>query len=330
MKKFLSLIIALGFIATQNVSARTGFAVSNSNWNNNSTWMINGLNSLPTCGDTLTIPAGKTVTINSQENYTSCGQGLTIYVEGTLQLTNGVKLILPCNSCVNILNGGVLKKSTRGGGSSSLLEICKATVWRSSDGPINTVKSFCNRPLPISLLRFEGKVQSDRVDLSWTTASEINNDVFILERSSDGTEFSEVTKVNGAGNSTEINEYQTADYFPLSGITYYRLKQVDFDGQFSYSDLIATYTKVKNPFDFISVETTVNSTIWLTFSTNTNEVCNFQVLDLSGVPVFNMYMNVNAGLNKKEIYCPFLKKGIYILSISNDERTLSKKISLLD
>lgn len=328
MKNLLTLLLTI--FSLQQASARTGNAVMNSNWNNSSTWNFNGFFSLPACGDTINIPAGMTVTVSNQENFSSCGSGLIINVSGTLQLATGMKLTLPCNSCVNILNGGLLKKSTAGGGNSTNISICSNSIWTASDGPVSGPRSFCDSPLPIQLLRFEANAGSEKVELQWTTASESNNAMFIVERSTDGKEFSEVSKIAGAGNSTEVHEYSLIDVFPVAGLAYYRLKQIDFDGNFSYSDLVAAFIKQKQPFDIISVETTMNSTIKITFTTRVNEFCTFQVLDLSGVPVFNVDMMVNAGINKKEIFCPFLKKGVYLLSISNNEEVLSKKISFLD
>jgi hypothetical protein len=254
---------------------------------------------------------------------------MVLNISGTLQFTNGNKLALPCNSCLNIASTGVVKKSTPGSGNSTYIEICGSSQWQAATGPINGPATVCGTPLPITLLFFEAKVVEGNVALSWVTASEINNDYFEIEHSADGKNFMKVTYVKGAGNSTEIKEYNCIDYFPLQGITYYRLKQIDFDGISSLSDVVAVYVKDKTPFDFISVETTINSTIRLTFSTKTNEMCNLQVYELDGSPVFNMDLSVTAGLNKKEIYCPFLKKGIYLLTISNDDQQMSKKISLI-
>jgi hypothetical protein len=329
MKKLLPLIVAA--VLTGSISnARTGTAVNNSNWNSPSTWMINGSNSVPDCGDTLTIPFGFTVTVNSQQDYSACAEGLVINVYGTLQFTNGNKLTLPFNSCVNIQGGGQLKKSTPGGGLSTAILIDGNAYWNAGMGPVTTPTSYCETLLPVSLLRFETKVQNDKINLEWTTASETNNAMFVVERSSDGESFVEISTVKGAGNTTNAVEYATTDFYPLQGVSYYRLKQIDFDGKFTYSDVAGAFMKAKSNFDFISVETTINSTIKLTFSNHSNEMCSLQVTELSGTPVFNMDMSVNSGINKKEIYCPFLKKGVYLFSISNNEQVLSKKISFID
>ena len=89
--------------------------------------------------------------------------------------------------------------------------------------------------LPIELTAFDAVPNEDQVDVSWMTATELNNDHFEVERSSDAINFERVIQVDGAGNSQSSLEYAWRDVSPLSGTSYYRLKQVDYDGQSSYS-----------------------------------------------------------------------------------------------
>ena len=93
-------------------------------------------------------------------------------------------------------------------------------------------------PLPIELLSFDAHANGEVVDLSWSTASEVNNDYFVVERSADGQTFEPIIQVDGAGNSAAIIDYFDIDRQPLSGLSYYRLKQVDFDGAFTYSGIV--------------------------------------------------------------------------------------------
>lgn len=92
-------------------------------------------------------------------------------------------------------------------------------------------------PAPVELLSFMLSKESNQVLLHWQTASEINNDYFSIERSSDGQHFSTIGHVKGAGNSLSGLRYTFADVQPLAGLNYYRLKQVDFDGSVSYSEI---------------------------------------------------------------------------------------------
>jgi hypothetical protein len=100
------------------------------------------------------------------------------------------------------------------------------------------VASTSITPLPIELIGFNAKViEDDKVQLDWQTASEINNDFFTIERSKNGQDWQEIALVYGAGNSSVLLNYSTIDNAPFNGISYYKLKQTDFDGKFEYSKL---------------------------------------------------------------------------------------------
>ena len=92
--------------------------------------------------------------------------------------------------------------------------------------------------LPVTLVTFYALLNSGVVYLSWITAAEINNDYFTVQRSVNGTDFETVAIVDGAGNSTQILNYEVEDPDPYHGISYYRLKQTDYDGATSYSQTV--------------------------------------------------------------------------------------------
>jgi len=94
-------------------------------------------------------------------------------------------------------------------------------------------------PLPIELLSFSATAKSKTVQLDWRTATELNNAFFEIERSANGRDFTEIGKIAGAGTSLVPLDYTFTDPLPLTGWNYYRLRQVDFDGQFSYSPIQA-------------------------------------------------------------------------------------------
>ncbi|MCZ8356870.1 MAG: T9SS type A sorting domain-containing protein [Microcystis sp. LE19-388.1G] len=94
-------------------------------------------------------------------------------------------------------------------------------------------------PLPIELLEFKAKLGKEGVEISWITATEINNDFFTVEKSNSGFDFYSLTKIAGAGNSTQQLKYSVTDISPFQGVNYYRLKQTDYDGKFDYSRVIS-------------------------------------------------------------------------------------------
>jgi hypothetical protein len=95
--------------------------------------------------------------------------------------------------------------------------------------------------LPIELTSFQTEVVQDVVQLDWITATELNNDGFVVERSADGEEFHAIGTQDGAGTSHQEVHYAFTDRAPLHGTSYYRLKQVDLDGGFAYSDVRSVF-----------------------------------------------------------------------------------------
>lgn len=89
----------------------------------------------------------------------------------------------------------------------------------------------CTPPLPIQLTDFACNPSENHIGINWSTASEVNNDHFIIEKSTDGINFNQLSRVNGSGNSNETTDYYAMDEQPSFGENYYRLTQVDFDGK---------------------------------------------------------------------------------------------------
>ncbi len=101
-------------------------------------------------------------------------------------------------------------------------------------------------PLPVELLGFDSRNENDKsINLFWSTATELNNSHFEIERSNDGRNFQSIGKVEGHGNSSEVKVYDFYDEKPMNGKNYYRLKQIDFDGTFEYSYVILEEVKRK-------------------------------------------------------------------------------------
>ncbi|NEN24394.1 T9SS type A sorting domain-containing protein [Cryomorpha ignava] len=120
---------------------------------------------------------------------------------------------------------------------------CSASTSVKGFGPytLGSISSF--NPLPITLVSFEAQVCGNSVCLSWQTASEFNNDFFTVEKSDDALIWKKVEDVMGAGNSHTILNYKTIDNYPFAGLSYYRLKQTDFNGNFLYSSVESVHFK---------------------------------------------------------------------------------------
>lgn len=108
-----------------------------------------------------------------------------------------------------------------------------------SFSPFTIASSSLVNPLPIELIEFSAQAVDHEVHLSWATASELRNDYFEIQRSIDALEFVSIGKVDGMGTTNKTNQYRFIDATPIIGKGYYRLKQTDFDGQSSLSEVIS-------------------------------------------------------------------------------------------
>ena len=233
MKKILILLTIFFIIITLSSYSSTCTAIASGNWGSASTW---DCGHVPICPDNITIPNGFTVTVNVSPTYTC---SIVITVSGVLQFQNGKKIDLQnSSSTINITSTGSIL-SGGGGGSSNLIDIGGVNVWKSSEGPITGPTTMTpSWALPIELISFTGEEIDDYNFLKWITASEINNDFFTIEKSLDGINFEPLNNIDGAGNSTSILHYSLTDNLPYE-ITYYRLRQTDFNGIFKDSEIIA-------------------------------------------------------------------------------------------
>ena len=125
---------------------------------------------------------------------------------------------------------------------------CGASTWGSAAVATNApavivpipavcLVANCFSVLPVELTGFEAIAGKNSVSTYWTTESEVNNDHFLLERSSDGQDWEAIAKISGAGHSTSTLNYTYEDLEPLRGVSYYRLKQIDFDGTQTVSEI---------------------------------------------------------------------------------------------
>ena len=185
-------------------------------------------------------------------------------------------------------------------------------------------------PLPITLTRFYANCQgNDRVELTWVTASEINNDFFTMERSEDGIIWEAFDVIQGAGNSSSQLTYKSTDYNPFSGITYYRLTQTDFDGMSETFDPIVSDCDGVG-FEIIAATSLEASPILdLVVSAGGNENFDIELYDMSGKQVLRKNtVPFVAGMNYISLDKGDLGKGIYIISMTSESQQMTRKVLL--
>lgn len=193
-------------------------------------------------------------------------------------------------------------------------------------GPFTLGSTTTNNPLPITLTSFTALANGNSVALNWTTATEVNNDKFIVERTADGTEFKEVSIVSGAGNSTATLRYATKDLQPLTGTSYYRLKQVDYDGQFTYSKLVPVFVESVGSFNFTVYPNPSSGTACIAFGdvpVGSEEIL-VTVYTLTGTKISSQIVRpadtATVGTESK------LTPGVYIVSVVCGSRVHYRKL----
>ncbi|MCX2741408.1 T9SS type A sorting domain-containing protein [Pontibacter anaerobius] len=185
-------------------------------------------------------------------------------------------------------------------------------------------------PLPVELSRFEGKAAQSGVSLEWETASEQNNSHFEVERSTDGKAFEHLGKVAGNGNSSVALSYKYFDKHPFPGLNYYRLKQVDFDGRYEYSKVVAVTAAEAKPLQVQMLPNPcLNGDCQLNItSTAPGQQVRVQLQDLTGRVVFEQTMREDD--EQLQLTQQQLKnlRGIFILSAEVGQEVVRQRVVL--
>lgn len=179
--------------------------------------------------------------------------------------------------------------------------------------------------LAVDLLSFNALQNNDLVDLTWATATEINNDYFTVERSDDGINFKEIEKIDGTGISSNVLFYSTIDKHPLNGISYYRLKQTDFNQKETYSKIVSVDFENMNDLKFNivpnpNIENTISNIV---LSNIPNKEITLIIADPRGVNLFEVTKKIDS--NKIEIPNNFAK-GIYFVKVISSDFAQTKRM----
>lgn len=175
--------------------------------------------------------------------------------------------------------------------------------------------------LPVELTRFTAETQRGSVLLTWQTASETNNQGFDIQRSKDGINWQKIGWQDGVGNSTTTQNYRHNDTQPLSGINYYRLKQVDVEGDFIYTDVVNVLYESKG-FSVFPVPAKNEITLQLESSKTTIEI---RISNIVGEVIHTRELQVSEGVNHFTFDISEYTKGVYFLTINNDDKSGTKR-----
>ncbi len=189
-----------------------------------------------------------------------------------------------------------------------------------------TATTNCEKGNYVSWLSFTGKVQDNGNLLKWVTATEVDNDYFKLERSFDGSTFTEIYRTAGAGTTTVTNSYQFLDQTAPSGISYYRVTQVDFDGQSSSTEVIAL-TRNRITFGIGGIAPVPTSDFaQLTVNAAENKALTVEMFDVTGRFISTQQADVHDGVNTISLDVRSLPAGLYFVKVTDGTHSATERI----
>ncbi|TVQ93864.1 MAG: hypothetical protein EA393_01670 [Bacteroidetes bacterium] len=180
-------------------------------------------------------------------------------------------------------------------------------------------------PLPIELLFFKAEAENNHVKLFWATASEINNEVFTLERTTNMREIEIIGSKPGAGNSNAVLRYSYTDRNPHPGISYYRLKQTDYDGSFEYSDWVAVRVNpvAGNELEILRLFRQHDS-VFLLLQTQPRSNLEIRVTDIYGREIHHGRMQ-SASATARYSFIPNTT-GLILITVSDGQKRVSGRM----
>lgn len=232
------------------------------------------------------------------------------------------------NDCWRNIGGGtgsvsgsgetiILSGVTIPGASSRSPEFSKTSIGSKSEETV----------LPIELLSFSAHCNGNTIDIDWTTASERNNDYFVLEKSLDAMNYTEYARVAGAGNSIEQIDYSYTDYDYYGGDVYYRLVQVDYDGTRTYSEIISAKCSNWEADPSISVfPNPFSSELTIVLENFRNEPASIEIYDVMGRTVKQMQIDSPRNDYETTFNLDDVPSGIYNVRVRTSGSTLNRQI----
>jgi hypothetical protein len=203
----------------------------------------------------------------------------------------------------------------------SITGINTAIIPNNSTRYITIGSTDVGTPLPVDLLNFDAECADNNVALNWVIASEINNDYFTIERSSDAVNFEPIGTVNGNGNSSIINNYSWSDNNPLNGTSYYRLKQTDFNGASEYHTVRAV--SCEKAYEISIYPNPFENSFTINLSENTTYPATVEVIDYLGR---TLYSQVIENATIEIVLDDKISKGTYFVKVVTNTTQVVERI----
>lgn len=283
-----------------------------------------------TCGTVVTGPLGTMALANGGDQVTAYtgtfgSPNIIAHISTTTWITTGTttagtsyapgagNIVNPTTSNISSYNGPTF---VGGCGDINITALTTASNYGTSTYPYANASI-----LPVSLLSFECKLDATSTLLSFATVTERNNSHFEIERSTNGTTFEKIGEVAGKGNSVELTNYTFEDKNPLSGVNYYRLRQVDFDGAFEYSAVRSVVFGSTKKVTVFPAPVAAVMTVQLDEAFNND--AQWQITDMAGRLVAEGVFA--AEQNQLAIPVNALTEGVYVLRIVAAQETITRQ-----
>ncbi len=190
--------------------------------------------------------------------------------------------------------------------------------------PATQISSTCPRGeanLPVELVSFEAQLIEEQVHLEWQTANEVNNSHFAIERSTDGIDFEAIGFLNGQGTIHIPMYYAFIDEHPNPGINYYRLKQIDFDGNFEHHPVRSIFYRAAGNQQLLVYPNPAFSDLQISLPRSWDTDLEVFIYDQAGRQVLQQ----NLSNTKQTLTIDYLQSGIYTVKATNARSTLSQR-----
>jgi hypothetical protein len=280
MKQIYS-IIAILFISFSSVQARPVITFSNwwGDWSTASNW---DLNRVPQNGDSIVIPFGKGVVFDKNDTLAD----VYIKVTGTLAVAQKMRLsassVIELTGVIYTWNANRSNETISIGGvkkyDQNAALIIGGPGFASSKSGVSP-NGFNLSTLPVLFNSFYATRNNNNVVLNWNTAMEHNNNNFEVQRSFDGSNWTVIAIMLGAGNSDNIQQYSYTDKNMTAAIAYYRIRQVDIDGKYEYSTVKTVRTNKTTPATKIYAS---GNAVNIEFNQETKNPVTVRIIDMNG------------------------------------------------
>lgn len=328
-------LISIIFNTVLVMGQKTTISKTNGIWSSVSTWTNNipdpGKDSIVVNGDSINSASISRITIGPQA--TLIIKNNATLVASKIEFSNGSKIriesgstliatdLINKNNSVNVvINGEIILSGTLDNGNGGIITgtgsitasdfTGTGSTFGITTGSIGT--SFISGSfLPVELLSFNIECQNDQKNIRWSTASEINNNYFVIETSNDAQSFSELTRINGAGNSNSVLNYT---FTTTEQFKYVRLVQVDFDGTKKVYDTHSTCESLKTEISvYPNPSTSVVNII------GANQQSQIQFYNALGAIVYNQEASNNTSVDVSNF-----TNGIYTIKIINADGSVNQ------